>query len=231
MSKIETVRNFLVKVPLTQSLIILNIAIFVSNILLNTQTVALTEHAFGSSEAFNNHETSLVSRLDKVGSLFTYSFLHLTTIHLILNMISLAYFGVIIERSIGSFRFGSIYLISGIGAALFHASVAHFMAQQGHTFLVGASGAIFGILGCAAARGNKLAYLLLIVEPVAVVISYAFAGVSIALSAHIGGFAAGFLAWKIMSKISSQQKLNDDSATSSSPFVTVRAFLRDLRSS
>jgi rhomboid protease GluP len=63
--------------------------------------------------------------------------------------------------------------------------------------LIGASGAISGILGIAAAMGNRRAYYWLIFQ-----IVFAFIGsvssIPIAFTAHIGGFLAGVILTKFL---------------------------------
>jgi rhomboid protease GluP len=73
--------------------------------------------------------------------LFTALFLHLGLIHLAFNMWALASFGPIVERLYGSVTFGVIYAFAGLIGGL--ASVT----WRPDINSVGASGAIFGILG------------------------------------------------------------------------------------
>jgi membrane associated rhomboid family serine protease len=71
----------------------------------------------------------------------TAAFLHYGPFHLLLNMLALYWFGSALEQRIGSGRFLAIYIVSGLagsaGALLLDPTVP----------TVGASGAIFGILG------------------------------------------------------------------------------------
>jgi rhomboid protease GluP len=63
--------------------------------------------------------------------------------------------------------------------------------------LIGASGAISGVLGIAAAIGNRRAYYWLIIQ-----IVFAFVGsvalIPIAFTAHVGGFLTGVILTKLM---------------------------------
>lgn len=81
-------------------------------------------------------------------TLITHMFLHSPTdiFHLLFNMITLYFFGTYLEKLIGNKSFILMYLISGIVAAL------GFILIEGNTGvgLVGASGAIFGVLGAVA---------------------------------------------------------------------------------
>jgi rhomboid protease GluP len=69
------------------------------------------------------------------------TFIHSGVIHLAFNMWALASFGPVVERIYGSTRYASLYVVAGLAGGL--ASVAWNPAVNS----VGASGAIFGILG------------------------------------------------------------------------------------
>jgi len=71
--------------------------------------------------------------------LFTSAFLHVTSTHLIVNMMSLFVLGTFLEKTLGWARFLLIYGLSALGGAV--AS-----AQLGHANSVGASGAIWGVM-------------------------------------------------------------------------------------
>ncbi len=66
-------------------------------------------------------------------------FLHGSLIHLLYNMFALALFGLILENEIGSKKFLYVYFLSGLIASL--SSIPFYNA------VLGASGAIFGIMG------------------------------------------------------------------------------------
>jgi membrane associated rhomboid family serine protease/Flp pilus assembly protein TadD len=73
--------------------------------------------------------------------LLTYMFLHGGLFHIAFNMWALWNLGVLCESLYGRWTFGAIYLLTGIGGGL--ASVA----WNPHVLSVGASGAIFGLIG------------------------------------------------------------------------------------
>jgi membrane associated rhomboid family serine protease len=78
--------------------------------------------------------------------LVTVMFLHASVAHILFNMISLVVVGTIAERLYGSPRFLAIYLGSGLIGGL--ASLVHgLLSNDLNTPAVGASGAIFGIVG------------------------------------------------------------------------------------
>ena len=72
-------------------------------------------------------------------SVLTYQFLHAGFWHLLMNMIGLYFFGPRLEARIGSRHFLLLYLLSGVGGA-----VLSILTPR--AFIVGASGAVFGVL-------------------------------------------------------------------------------------
>ncbi len=67
-------------------------------------------------------------------------FLHGSLSHLVLNMFALILFGLILESLIGSKRLLLVFFLSGI--------LANIVAVNFYNSSLGASGAIFGVLGC-----------------------------------------------------------------------------------
>jgi rhomboid family protein len=139
-------------------------------------------------------------------SIFTSMFLHGSWWHLGGNMLYLWIFGNNIEEAMGHVRFLLFYLLSGIAAALTMA----FMDPLSTHPMVGASGAISGVLGAymlvyPRARVTVLVPLLIILYPFRInavwVVGAWFAMQLLALTgpdtsgiawwAHVGGFAAG----------------------------------------
>ena len=76
---------------------------------------------------------------------FTAMFLHAGPIHLFFNCFALFIFGRLVEGVYGNARFTTIYLLAGLSG-----SVLSYMFNR-DAIAVGASGAIFGILGAFAA--------------------------------------------------------------------------------
>lgn len=76
---------------------------------------------------------------------FTYMFVHSGFTHILFNMIALFFFGTAVEKVIGSTEFLVFYLVTGLGAGIF--SFAVYVATGTYmVILLGASGAVFGIL-------------------------------------------------------------------------------------
>ena len=121
--------------------------------------------------------------------MITALFVHSPTsfLHILFNMFSLFIFGPIMEQMLGRVRFLALYLLSGFGG-----SVAVLLIAPG-TPVVGASGAIFGLLGAYFVIQRKLggnATQLLIVIGLNLVIGF-LPGTNIAWQAHVGGVIVG----------------------------------------
>jgi membrane associated rhomboid family serine protease len=137
--------------------------------------------------------------------LVTHAFLHGNTFHLMFNMLGLFMIGERIEELLGPRRYLIYYFVCIVGAAAFHMAVAAMRAED-YASVVGASGALFGVLlafGVAFPRQKLMLIFLPIPIPAWLfVILYAacelYLGVSgtlagIAHFAHLGGMLAGIL--------------------------------------
>ena len=92
-------------------------------------------------------------------TLITALFMHIGFQHLFYNMLALLIFGSILERRIGNQEFVVLYLLSGIMGNLGY----YLTAVNPHIPVIGASGAIYGIIGA-----------LTILEPFMLVYIYGF---------------------------------------------------------
>lgn len=122
-------------------------------------------------------------------------FLHSGFLHLGLNMLSLYFLGSFVEVAFGRGRFLALYLLSGLSGSIAYLYFGDFNGPA-----VGASGAIFGllggILGYSLRRGtfswqNPLIRQLLILLAINVWIGLSIPNVS--NTAHMGGLAGGLL--------------------------------------
>lgn len=131
--------------------------------------------------------------------LFTALFLHFGGLHLALNMLGLLAFGRMVEARAGRLGMIAIYAVSGLGSmAGVLALETAFAAEP--TLLVGASGAIFGVVGAFgglllrdAARGAPEARRGLTLLSGIVVAQVAFDLIvpQVSFAAHAFGFAIG----------------------------------------
>jgi membrane associated rhomboid family serine protease len=81
-----------------------------------------------------------------VWQLVTYMFLHGGFWHILMNMFILWMFGAELERTWGTKEFTKFYFIAGIGAGLINVLFAAMRPSTGFIPVIGASGAIYGIL-------------------------------------------------------------------------------------
>jgi membrane associated rhomboid family serine protease len=144
-------------------------------------------------------EPSLVLRGHEYWRLFTALFLHFGPVHLLLNLFALYILGMPLERSIGSIRFCVCYLVSGIGSTAGVVLLAQLHLIRA-TFLVGASGAVMGIVGAWAGflllhrdafrARQRLSNVVMIVV---VQIVFDLSTPQVSMAAHLCGLVTGFV--------------------------------------
>jgi len=139
----------------------------------------------------------------QIWRLITYQFLHdiYGFGHIFWNMLILYFFGTMLERFWGSKKFLTFYLICGAMGGVFYPLLAHAgFLPAAH--LVGASGAIFGMLAAGAILFPRLRVLVMFVFPVPLAVLAIILAVISAMSlfagdnaggeaAHLAGMAAG----------------------------------------
>ena len=132
--------------------------------------------------------------LSRPWTLVTYMFLHANFMHIFFNMLGLYFFGPRVEQRIGSSRFFALYMISGITGGLLS-------FYNPRIPIIGASGAIFGVLMAYARfwpRDQMLIWGIIPIEArwmvmLYTVISLVGLGGGVAHFAHLGGFLGAFL--------------------------------------
>ena len=138
----------------------------------------------------------ITSPIPTWGTVFTSMFLHGGPLHIIANMLFLYGFGDKVEQRLGHVKYLIFYLAAGVAAAW--TQVATDMDSQ--TVLIGASGAIFGVVGAyllAFPYRNTVAlvflfFILPLLFPIGS-INPVNPGTGVAYMAHVGGFVAGVL--------------------------------------
>jgi len=139
-------------------------------------------------------------------ALVTYMFLHASLSHIFWNMLSLFFFGPRLEARLGSRNFIQLYLVSGLVGAVASAIL------MPHAAVVGASGAIFGVMLGFARYWPRESVLIWGVVPVPVRglvfgmtvmnlwqgFGVPIGGGGVANFAHLGGFLGGwaYLVWR-----------------------------------
>jgi membrane associated rhomboid family serine protease len=121
--------------------------------------------------------------------LLTAAFLHGSWLHIAFNMYVLFVLGPTLERVLGHMRFIVLYVVAALGG-----SVASYAFSDPRTVSVGASGAIFGLMGALIVAGRRMRWditQVLILLGINVVIG--FLSPQIDWRAHFGGLVVGAL--------------------------------------
>jgi hypothetical protein len=132
-------------------------------------------------------------------TIVTYMFVHLTFDHLFWNMLFLFFFGPALEQRIGEKTFLGVYLLSGVVAAI--GQILILSGMDSFIPMVGASGALYGVLGCLAIIAPEIRVLLFFFIPLSIrwaVVVFALVDFlslgsmdNIAHMAHIAGLFVG----------------------------------------
>ena len=204
--------------------------IFIVNLIFFVATLAAEDFMLRTFAMFYP-----ASPLFKFWQPVTHMFMHGGFWHIFFNMYSLLMFGTVVEKAIGPRKFLVFYFICGLGAAAMHTGVEYISAtsflalgktaeysQLLYTPVVGASGAIYGLL-VAFAMLYPDARLTLIFPPITLDAKWwviIFIGIElitgitgtamgIAHFAHLGGALFGFLlifAWRKTHRLWDKEK-------------------------
>jgi membrane associated rhomboid family serine protease len=175
----------------TKALIALNVAIYLVEL-------ALGGDISGRGNWIYEHG-ALFGPLVAAGDwwrLFTAAFLHYGPIHLAFNMLALWFFGSAVELVLGRSRYLLLYVVSGLAGS------AGALIFSPNAVTVGASGAIFGILGAAFVLERQGTHVLgggaLGIIVINLVFTFAIPGIS--YGGHIGGLVGGALGMLALSR-------------------------------
>lgn len=130
----------------------------------------------------------------------TYMFLHGSGFHLLFNMLWLWWMGRSVEQSVGPRTFTVLFFGSGIGGALFHIGLGFLYSTN---FVIGASGAVFGVMVAFAYLFPRTPIMLFLLPPIearyvvagliAFDVLFIGSGDNIARLVHLGGAGVGYL--------------------------------------
>lgn len=129
--------------------------------------------------------------------LLTSAFLHYGPVHLLMNMLALWWFGPALESYLGRFRFLLLYVVSGLAGS----AGALLLTPLSPT--VGASGAIFGILGAALVLERQGTYVFggSVLGLIVINLAFTFFVPGISKGGHIGGMVGGGLGILALSRL------------------------------
>ncbi|MFI1014566.1 rhomboid family intramembrane serine protease [Streptomyces sp. NPDC020965] len=171
----------------TKILIGINAAVFVLVLVLGERFVSETELI---GYAYNPRLDEVVGVADgEWYRLITAVFLHQEVPHILFNLLGLWFLGRMVEPALGRSRYLAVYLLSGLGGS----ALAYLLAAPNQPSL-GASGAIFGLMGAFAVLARRMN---LDMKPVAVILAVSllltFTRPDISWEGHIGGLVIGAL--------------------------------------
>lgn len=188
-----------------QALIAINVAI------LFLQLTIVPQESMQSALGF-----SFASAPSRWWTVLTYMFVHHDFWHLFWNVYALFLFGPRLEHLWGTKKFTFFYLLSGLGGLICYSL---FFRDSG-ALLLGASGAIFGVMGAYALQWPKQEVYLFWVLPMRVltlvlllvgfnlamgVFGLAGGGTDVAYFAHLGGFIVAWLYMRTPPSVSIEQ--------------------------
>lgn len=171
----------------TKRLVILMSAIYVLQLL--SQTLIATNWAVFM---FGLHPPAVAN--GEWWRLITAIFMHGSLIHLGFNMLALWILGTQIESFIGSKKFLILYLMSALGGSL-----VSFYLSPSATFSIGASGAVFGLMGAFVVIGKKVnadVSQILVLLFINLVLGFTLSGID--WRAHLGGLITGVIMTKLL---------------------------------
>jgi membrane associated rhomboid family serine protease len=119
--------------PVVKNLILINVIVYVFQYLLPQPAAWLALYNV-KTEFFRPYQ------------LFTYMFCHSGFFHIFFNMLMLVFFGPILEEFWGQKKFVIFYTVCGIGAGIFNMLMDMFFGLGSFSVMVGASGAVYGIM-------------------------------------------------------------------------------------
>ncbi len=161
--------------------------------------------AIGQHGGFNSPESSslfqnwslvpyLVARGDTAQGheytrLITSAFLHVSVLHIAMNMLALGFIGPFVERAMGWWRYLCTYLLAALGG-----SVAVYLFGERLVPVAGASGAIYGLFAAALILARRLSLdTRALVITIVINFIFTFSIPQISIEGHIGGFVVGGL--------------------------------------
>jgi membrane associated rhomboid family serine protease len=190
--------------PAIKALIATNVVVFLA------QSFAPRAASFGPDvlTAFLGLRAADVLGHLYIWQLATYMFLHASVLHILFNMLGLWMFGAELERIWGTRYFLKYYFVTGIGAAIltviFSLLPFGFAEALRYSIVIGASGAIYGILLAYGLHFPDRPIYMYLVFPIPakyfVMIMGALAfyssvsgGSGVASATHLGGLVIGYL--------------------------------------
>jgi membrane associated rhomboid family serine protease len=184
--------------PVIKTLLLVNVAVFLFQMLLNNYTLR--------GIPLEHYILKYFSLIPmgygfKIWQLLTYMFLHFDFMHILFNMLALWMFGMELEHTLGSRKFLLYYILCGVGGGIANLLMGPMFQHPAPT--IGASGAVYGVLlayGLIFPENTIYIYFLLPIKAKYFVLIYL--GIEIlavgnqdmvAHLAHLGGALTGYI--------------------------------------
>ncbi len=138
------------KLMMTYTLIIANVIVFVLTIIFSNEILyGVGEYAgqYSGLGGLGFRAIYLTPELSpQIYTVFTSMFVHGGFLHIFGNMFIFLFIGMAFEQRVGWKKFLTIYLLAGVCGTLTHSLISYNIENAGVP-LIGASGAIFGVMG------------------------------------------------------------------------------------
>jgi membrane associated rhomboid family serine protease len=169
----------------TTALVVVNVIVYVAELATGSSWQSLSGSVYAEGALYG----PAVANGDWY-RLISSAFLHASPIHLLFNMLMLWWFGRSLEALLGPGRFIGLYLVSALAGA----AGALLLTPASPT--VGASGAVFGILGAGVVLERRRVYVFggsaLAIVVINIILTFTLNNISI--GGHLGGLAGGVAA-------------------------------------
>ena len=190
-------RSFFGNLSMNSTLILINVVAFIIFLLLISLNIfTIDSVAIKPSNIFQGAY---------LWTFLTSMFMHAGFLHLFVNMLSLFFVGSLIERILGPKRYLYFYMGAGLFAGLFFVLSSLIFVADFNSSAVGASGALFGVIGLLMLLTPNLPVYLMFI-PIPIKMKYAAPGMLIVLwfisiaanvgignTAHLGGLVFGLI--------------------------------------
>lgn len=190
-------KSFLENISLTNKLIIVNIFLYlIFKLLIDLKVIGWNFIALNPYNFLHGKY---------VWTILTSMFMHANFLHIFVNMLTLFFVGVLIEKIIGRKRYLWFYLISGLFSGVVFILSGFISLSNMTSYAVGASGALFGLIGLLIILTPDLPVYAMFI-PIPIKMKYAGPGMLILLwlmsislglpignFAHLGGLIAGLI--------------------------------------
>jgi membrane associated rhomboid family serine protease len=188
-------KKFLGEMSVNSTIILINVVCFILFTLLIASNVKFLDYIA--------LKPANILQLNYIWTFITSMFMHAGFFHLFVNMLSLFFIGSLVEKILGTRRYLGVYLATGLFAGLFFVLSSLIFKGNFNTYAVGASGALFGLIGLLMLLTPDLPVYIMFI-PIPIKIKYAAPGILVLLwiisavgdvpignTAHLGGLVLG----------------------------------------